>query len=92
MRMAASLPGTRVFPETLAAFEVLRMMTWDGAKALGLAGEEGLVAGAPADFAILDPEAGWSMPVEWAEEPYGAIVYSMGRDNVAATVVDGVVR
>jgi 5-methylthioadenosine/S-adenosylhomocysteine deaminase len=92
MRMAASLPGTRAIPETLAAFEVLRMMTWDGARAVGLAGAEGLVAGAPADFAILDPEAGWSMPVEWAEEPYGAIVYSMGRDNVAVTVVDGVVR
>jgi 5-methylthioadenosine/S-adenosylhomocysteine deaminase len=92
MRMAASLPGTRAIPETLAAFEVLRMMTWDGARAVGLAGAEGLVAGAPADFVILDPAAGWSLPVEWAEEPYGAIVYSMGRDNVAFTVVDGVVR
>jgi 5-methylthioadenosine/S-adenosylhomocysteine deaminase len=92
MRMAASLPGTRLIPETLSAFEVLRMMTWDGARALGLPGAEGLVPGAPADFAILDSEAGWSLPVEWAEEPYGAIVYSMGRDNVAFTVVDGVVR
>jgi 5-methylthioadenosine/S-adenosylhomocysteine deaminase len=92
MRMAASLPGTRSIPETLAAFEVLRMMTWDGARALGLAGAEGLVVGAPADLTILDPEAGWSLPVEWAEEPYGAIVYSMNRENVAATIVDGVVR
>jgi cytosine/adenosine deaminase-related metal-dependent hydrolase len=92
MRLAASLPGTRAIPETLAAFEVLRMMTWDGARALGLVGAEGLVEGAPADFAILDPEAAWSLPVEWAEEPYGAIVYSMDRENVAATVVDGVVR
>ncbi|MGH9365350.1 MAG: amidohydrolase family protein [Thermoanaerobaculia bacterium] len=92
MRMAASLPGTRPIPETLAAFEVLRMMTWDGARALGLAGAEGLVAGAPADMTILDPEAGWSLPVDWAEEPYGAIVYSMSRENVAATIVDGVVR
>ena len=58
------------------------MATWDGARALGLAGAEGLVPGAPADFVILDPEAGWSLPDEWAEEPYGAIVYSMGRDNV----------
>ena len=68
------------------------MMTWDGARALGLAGAEGLVVGAPADLTILDPEAGWSLPVEWAEEPYGAIVYSMNRENVAATIVDGVVR
>jgi 5-methylthioadenosine/S-adenosylhomocysteine deaminase len=92
MRLAASLPGARAIPETLAAFEVLRMATWEGARALGLAGAEGLVPGAPADFVILDPEAAWSLPVEWAEEPYGAIVYSMGRDNVAVTVVDGVVR
>jgi 5-methylthioadenosine/S-adenosylhomocysteine deaminase len=92
MRLAASLPGTRAIPETLAAFEVLRMMTWEGARALGLAGAEGLVPGAPADFVVLDPEAAWSLPVEWAEEPYGSIVYSMGRENVFVTVVDGVVR
>lgn len=92
MRLAASLPGARAIPETLAAFEVLRMATWEGARALGLAGAEGLVPGAPADFVVLDPEAAWSLPVEWAEEPYGAIVYSMGRENVAVTVVDGVVR
>ena len=92
MRLAASLPGARAIPETLAAFEVLRMMTWEGARALGLAGAEGLVPGAPADFVVLDPEAAWSLPVEWAEEPYGAIVYAMGRENVSVTVVDGVVR
>ena len=44
------------------------------------------------NLALLDPEAGWSLPTEWSEEPYGAIVYSMGRENVFATVVDGIVR
>jgi cytosine/adenosine deaminase-related metal-dependent hydrolase len=41
---------------------------------------------------ILDPDSGWSLPDDWTAEPYGAIVYSMGPENVAATVVDGVVR
>jgi N-acyl-D-aspartate/D-glutamate deacylase len=57
-----------------------------------LPGPEGLVPGGLADFAILDPEPGWALPDDWSEEPYGAIVYSMGRENVFATVVDGVVR
>jgi cytosine/adenosine deaminase-related metal-dependent hydrolase len=68
------------------------MATWDGAAALGLEGPEGFVAGARADFVVLDPEGGWSLPHDWSGEPYGAIVFSMGRESVAATVVDGVVR
>jgi cytosine/adenosine deaminase-related metal-dependent hydrolase len=92
MRLAAFLPRTANPPRTLSAFEVLRMATWEGALALGLDGEQGLLAGGRADLALLDPEAGWSLPTEWSEEPYGAIVYSMGRENVFATVVDGIVR
>jgi 5-methylthioadenosine/S-adenosylhomocysteine deaminase len=92
MRLAAFLPRTASPPRTLFAFEALRMATWEGALALGLPGEEGLVPGGRADLALLDPEAGWSLPTEWSEEPYAAIVYSMGRENVFATVVDGVVR
>ena len=68
------------------------MATVDGAAALGLDGEEGFSPGARADFVILDPEAGWSLPDDWTPERAGAIVFSMGRENVAATVVDGVVR
>ena len=92
MRLAAFLPQTRTPPQRLSAFEALRMATREGARALGLSGEPGLVADGRADLAILDPEAGWSIPYEWSEEPYGAIVFSMGRENVAATVVDGLVR
>jgi len=66
--------------------------TREGASALALDGPSGLTAGAHADLAILDPETGWSLPDDWSDEPYGAIVYSMGRGNVMATVVDGVVR
>lgn len=92
MRLACSLPQTRNAAARLSAFEALRMATWEGARALPLPGPEGLSPGGLADFAILDPEAAWALPDDWSEEPYGAIVYSMGRENVFATVVDGVVR
>jgi cytosine/adenosine deaminase-related metal-dependent hydrolase len=92
MRLAALLQRVRPESGGLSSFEVLRMATWEGAAALGLEGPEGFVPGARADFALLDPESGWSLPDDWSAEPYGAIVYSMGRENVAATVVDGVVR
>ena len=92
MRLACFLPQTRQNPERLPAFEALRMATREGSRALGLPGPEGLVTGARADFAILDPEAEWALPDAWSDEPYGAIVYSMSRSNVFATVVDGRVR
>ena len=92
MRLAALLPGVRGESGLLSAFDVVRMATVQGAAALGLAGPEGFTAGARADFVILDPDAGWSLPDDWSAELYGAIVYSMGRENVTATVVDGVVR
>jgi len=92
MRLAALLPRAANPPRTLFALEALRMATWEGAHALGLPGEEGLVPGARADLALLDPERGWALPTEWSEKPYAAIVFSMGRENVFATVVDGVVR
>jgi cytosine/adenosine deaminase-related metal-dependent hydrolase len=92
MRLACSLPQTRNPAERLSAFEALRMATREGARGLRLPGPEGLVPGGLADFAILDPEAAWALPDDWSEEPYGAIVYSMGRENVFATVVDGVLR
>jgi cytosine/adenosine deaminase-related metal-dependent hydrolase len=93
IRLATLLPRTRGFAEVeLTPFEVLRMATWEGARALGLAGREGLLPGGRADLVILDPEAGWSLPVDWTEEPYAAIVHGMGRENVSATVVDGVIR
>jgi 5-methylthioadenosine/S-adenosylhomocysteine deaminase len=92
MRLAALLPKARRPPDRLSAFEALRMATADSGRAIGLPGEAGLVPGARADLAILDPEAGWSLPHDWSDEPYGAIVYSMERENVAATIVDGVVR
>ena len=92
MWLAALLPRTRPDAGPLSSFEVLRMATWEGAAALGLEGPEGFVPGARADLVVLDPDRGWSLPDDWSSEPYGSIVYSMGRENVAATIVDGVVR
>lgn len=92
MWLAALLPQTRPGAGVLSAFEVLRMATWAGAAAIGLEGPEGFVPGARADLVVLDPEKGWSLPDDWSSEPYGTVVYSMGRENVAATVVDGIVR
>jgi len=92
MRLAAFLPQTRRAPERLSAFEALRMATWEGARALSLPGTPALAPGGRADFVLLDPEASYAMPTEWADEPYAAIVYAMGPPNVFATIVDGVVR
>ena len=92
MRLAAFLPQTRRVPERLSAFQVLRMATWEGARALSLPGAAGLAPGGRADIVLLDPDASWSMPHQWSESPYAAIVYSMGPENVFATIVDGVVR
>jgi 5-methylthioadenosine/S-adenosylhomocysteine deaminase len=92
MRLAAMLPRAREVARGLTAFDVLRMATWEGTRAVGLDGSEGLAPGTRADFVILDPEAGWSLPDDWAGEPYGAIVFSMSPANVFVTIVDGVVR
>ncbi|HKF45453.1 MAG TPA: amidohydrolase family protein [Thermoanaerobaculia bacterium] len=92
MRRAGDLAQARAPSERIQAFELLRMATWNGARALHLGGPEGLVPGGRADFVLLDPEAGWSLPDEWSAEPYGAIVHSMGPANVFATVVAGVIR
>ena len=92
MRRAGDLAQARAPSERIAAFDLLRMATWHGARALRLGGPEGLAAGGHADFVLLDPEAAWALPDEWSAEPYGAIVHSMGPANVFATVVAGVVR
>ena len=92
MSLAALLPRGRLPAESLSAFDALRMATVEGAIALGLPGPEGLAPGSRADFVLLDPEAGWALPEGWSEDLSAAVVFSMGRENVFATVVDGIVR
>jgi 5-methylthioadenosine/S-adenosylhomocysteine deaminase len=92
MRLAGALSQARTPPQRISAFDLLRMATWGGARALHLPGPEGLAPGGLADLVVLDPEAAWSLPDDWSGEPYGAIVHSMSPASVFATVVDGVVR
>ena len=92
MRLAALLPRSRRPPEVLSAFDALRIATAQSAPALDLPGLDGLAPGGRADLVVLDPEAGWALPEGFDGEPYTDIVYSMGRENVRATVIDGVVR
>ena len=92
MRLAAVLPGLRSRGERLSAFDVLRMATRDGARALGLPGGDDLQPGGRADLVLLDAEAGWALPEPSSGAPHAAVVHAMGRENVFATVVDGVVR
>lgn len=91
MRLAALLPKARLGPSALAAWDVVRMATAEGATALALdAGT--LETGRRADFVLLDPGSGFAQPLAWRDDPYGPIVYSMDRSHVAATYVDGVAR
>ena len=89
MRLAAQL--SRVLPGSppLSAWEVVRMATADGARALGLEGTGTIETGNRADFVLLDPEAGFAAPTAWRGDPYGPIVWSFDRSHVAATYADG---
>lgn len=90
MRLAAQLSRVSPGSAPLSAWDVVRMATADGARALGLAGTGTLETGNRADFVLLDPEAGFAVPTAWREDPFGPIVWSFDRGHVAATFVDGV--
>jgi cytosine/adenosine deaminase-related metal-dependent hydrolase len=92
MRLAALLPKVRLGPGAITAYEVVRMATAGGAEALGLSDCGTIAAGKRADFVLLDPEEGFALPNTWRDDPYGPIVYSFDRHNVAATYVDGILR
>jgi cytosine/adenosine deaminase-related metal-dependent hydrolase len=89
MRLAAQLSRVSPGSPPLSAWEVVRMATADGAKALGLEGTGTIETGSRADFVLLDPEAGFAAPIAWRDDPYGPIVWSFDRSHVAATYADG---
>ncbi len=77
-------------PCALPAYEVLQMATVNGARALGLAGELGIVApGAKADLILVD----FSKP---HLSPYydlvANLVYSAKSSDVDTVIVDGIIR
>lgn len=93
MRLAALLQKPRLGPGALSAWQVVRMATAGGAEALGLSDQVGtLQPGRRADMVLLDPDAGFSLPDTWRDDPYGPIVYSFERTQVAAVWVDGLLR
>jgi cytosine/adenosine deaminase-related metal-dependent hydrolase len=87
MRTAALIQKGLHGPTAMPARTVLRMATIEGAKALGLDRDIGSVEkGKKADLVVLDRRRVQCVP---ARDPAGAIVYSMGRDNVRHVLTDG---
>jgi len=86
MRHAALVQKPRLGPQALPAAEVLALATIEGARALGREHEIGsLERGKAADLLVLDLQRAHNL----GGEPYGAIVYSSGRDDVVHVLVDG---
>lgn len=86
-RLAALLQKGLHGPDCLSAWEVLRMATIDGARALGMDGDVGSVEpGKFADMVVLDPHRSRSTPFD---DPASAVVYSMGPQNVRHVMAGG---
>ena len=87
MRTAALLQKALHGPEVLTANRVLRMATFDGAKAMGLDGEIGsLEAGKRADVTIVRLGGLHATP---AADIVSALVYSAEASDVDSVIIDG---
>jgi len=88
MRLASLLQKVRHGAQALPAIEVLKMVTRDGAKALGLFDETGSIeVNKKADIVVLDAQKVWCTP--WDEDFASAIVHSMDRQNCRDVLSDG---
>ncbi len=86
---SASLLGklTAGDPAVMPAWEILRMATAKGARAIGMEGSLGVVAeGALADLVVLDIDKPHWCP---GNDPVAALVYSAGAGDVESVFVDG---
>ncbi len=86
---AASMSGklTAGDPSVLPAYDILRMATVNGARALGMEGRLGIVAeGAIADLVMLDIEKPHWYP---HHDLVAALVYSAKAGDVDTVIVDG---
>jgi len=90
MRLAATLQAMRSGPGSLPAREALWMATREGARALGLDGEIGVIApGARADVIVVGADGPHHTP---AADPYSTLVYACRGSDVRATLIDGEIR
>lgn len=90
MRLAALIHKPRYGPRAMPAEQVFRMMTVEGARALGL--EQSIARIAPgfrADLICVDLEGYHNLP---GGDPYAALVYSARADDVRHVIVDGRLR
>ena len=88
MKYAALLQkGITEDPKELPAYEVLKMATINGAKALGLDKEVGSIEiGKKADIIIIDLDNILTQPVN---DVFSDIVYNVKGSNVVTTIVNG---
>ena len=88
MRLTAYLHALRTgAPDTLSARDIVAMATIGGARALGLSQRQGsLEVGKQADVVVLRADAPHMVPVY---DPYSALVYSAGREDVAHVFARG---
>ena len=90
MRLAATLQAMRLGPGALSARDAVWMATREGARAMGLEGEVGVIApGARADVIVVATDGPHHTP---AADPYSTLVYGCRASDVRATVIDGEVR
>jgi 5-methylthioadenosine/S-adenosylhomocysteine deaminase len=88
MRLAAVLhKGVQQNPTLLLAQEVVKMVTCDAARALGLDDKIGsLVPGKQADLILIDLNRPHLTP---RYDIYSHLVYAVGRDDVATVLIQG---
>ncbi len=92
MRLASLIQKPIHGTAALAAETIFHMATRNGAKALGLEHTVGsLEVGKKADMVVLTVDNIWD-PVDASANPYSAIVYSAGPENVESVMIDGIWR
>ena len=90
MRLAATLQAMRSGPGAVSARDAAWMATREGALALGLEGEIGVIApGARADVIVVAADGPHHTP---AADPYSTLVYGCRASDVRVTVIDGEIR
>jgi len=89
MRLAAGLQAVTRGPRALAARDLLRMATREGARALGLDADIGSIEpGKRADLIVIDRDR---PHLATAPDPISAVVYAARPSDVRTTVIDGAI-